>query len=100
MISEHHIYVIWFVFIFAGNLVHFIYILCMASVNERRRYNVTSSLIGWDHTQNDPSTHFDPADKLTLNQELNGRLYQHLWATVYQLVTLINILCVNQSVKW
>ena len=29
-------------------------ILCMRPSNERRRYNVTSSLIGWAHTQNDP----------------------------------------------
>ena len=28
-------------------------ILCMLSANERRRYIVTSSLIGWTHTQND-----------------------------------------------
>ena len=28
-------------------------ILCMRSANERRRYFVTSSLIGWAHTQND-----------------------------------------------
>ena len=29
-------------------------ILSMGSANERRRYNVTSSLIGWAHTQNGP----------------------------------------------
>ena len=29
-------------------------ILCMRSANERRRYIVTSSLIGWMHTQSDP----------------------------------------------
>ena len=29
-------------------------ILCMGSVNERRRSIVTSSLIGWTHDQNDP----------------------------------------------
>ena len=28
--------------------------LCMHPANESRRYNVTSSLIGWAHTQNDP----------------------------------------------
>ena len=28
--------------------------LYMLPVNERRRYNVTSSLNGWAHTQNDP----------------------------------------------
>ena len=26
----------------------------MGSAKERRRYTVTSSLIGWAHTQNDP----------------------------------------------
>ena len=30
-------------------------ILCMRPANGRRRYNVTSSLIGWTHTQKDPS---------------------------------------------
>ena len=29
-------------------------ILCMRPANERWRYNVTPSLIGWAHTQNDP----------------------------------------------
>ena len=29
-------------------------ILCMCPANERRRYIVTSSPIGWAHTQNDP----------------------------------------------
>ena len=29
-------------------------ILCMGSANGRRRYIVTSSLIGWTHTRNDP----------------------------------------------
>ena len=29
-------------------------ILCMRLANERRRYNVTSSLIGWAHPQKDP----------------------------------------------
>ena len=29
-------------------------ILCMSSASERWRYNVTLSLIGWVHTQNDP----------------------------------------------
>ena len=30
-------------------------ILGMSSANGKRRYNVTSSLIGWTHTQNDPA---------------------------------------------
>ena len=33
---------------YAGN------IMCMPPANERRRYIVTSSLIGWAQTQNDP----------------------------------------------
>ena len=32
-------------------------ILCTRPANERRRYIVTSSLIDWVHTQNDPWTH-------------------------------------------
>ena len=35
-------------------------ILCTCAANERRRYNVTSSLIGWAHTQNDPCWGCDP----------------------------------------
>ena len=31
-------------------------ILCMRPANERRRYNVTTSLFGWVHIQNDPWT--------------------------------------------
>ena len=31
-------------------------ILCMRPANEGRRYNVTSSLIGWSHAQNDLCT--------------------------------------------
>ena len=30
--------------------------LCMQPANERQHYNVTSSLIGWAHSQNDPWT--------------------------------------------
>ena len=29
-------------------------VLCLRPANERRRYNVTSSLIGWAHARNDP----------------------------------------------
>ena len=29
-------------------------IICMRPANERRRYNVTSPLIGWAHSQNNP----------------------------------------------
>ena len=29
----------------------------MRPANERRRYKVTSSLIGWAHTRNDPCIH-------------------------------------------
>ena len=34
-------------------------ILCMRPANERRRYNVTSSLIDWVHAQNDPCKRVD-----------------------------------------
>ena len=32
-------------------------ILCMHPANERQHYNITSSLIGWAHAQNDPWDH-------------------------------------------
>ena len=41
---------------------------CMHPANERRLYIVTSSLIGWAHTQNDPVTH---------------ALYYRIWPWVY-----------------
>ena len=34
--------------------------ICVRLANERRRYIVTSSLIGWPHTQNDPCKSCDP----------------------------------------
>ena len=46
------------VFILDANMLVAVYawiILCMRTVNERRRYHATSSLIGWAHKQNDPS---------------------------------------------
>ena len=39
-------------------------ILCMRPASERRRYNVTSSLIGWAHSQNDPWIQWSLARKL------------------------------------
>ena len=36
-----------------GGQIHSGIILCMHPANERRRYNVTSSLIVWEHAQND-----------------------------------------------
>ena len=36
------------------NLINAGIILCMSPADERRRYNVTPSLIGWSHSQNYP----------------------------------------------
>ena len=63
--------------------------LCMHAANERRRYNVTSSLIGWTHTQINPwtSTYYPPmhcllnADQCTctpLTQYHGMRIYHSL----------------------
>ena len=48
--------------------------LCMHPAN-RRRYNVTSCLIGWAHTQNDPCSHdiFYHCIKRLLWCSINGR---------------------------
>ena len=53
-------------------------ILCMCSANERRRYNVTSSLIGWAHSQNDPCdgiTWCPPHNTLTHHKNVGNRIY-------------------------
>ena len=50
-------------------------ILDMGSFNERRRYIVTSSLIGWVHTGNDPCVHFDLSPKRMLRTQASGRVY-------------------------
>ena len=42
---------------------HFVYIY-MCPANERRRYDVRSSLIGWVHTQNNPYKWFQLLAKL------------------------------------
>ena len=64
-------------FVFFASTLHLWYcqgvILCMCPTNERRRYIVTSSLIGWAHTQNDPCCHFDVhtkyySDRCDINQ--------------------------------
>ena len=44
-------------------------ILCMHPANERRRYIVMPSLIGWVHTQNDPCI---PACKFSLTKYLHN----------------------------
>ena len=55
-------------------------ILCMRPANERRRYNVTSSLIGWAHTQNDPCCDFSMAriilHNITLSKQLRCQWFE------------------------
>ena len=48
-------------------------ILCMCPANERQRYIVTSSLIGWAHTQND---HWKLV-MLILNSNLQTGIFRH-----------------------
>ena len=53
-------------------------ILCMGSANERQRYNVTSSLIGWAHTEYDPCNQWVlcTSGVLLLNACLTVRAHQ------------------------
>ena len=58
--------------------------LCMCPANERRRYIVTSSLIGWAHTQNDPWT---IQYKMVLNAGQMKRIistWMELWLASYK----------------
>ena len=50
-------------------------ILDMGSFNERRRYIVTSSLIGWVHTGDDPCVHFDLSPKRMRRTQDTGWVY-------------------------
>ena len=45
---QYNLVIIWYIF------PKLWMILCMCPANERRRYIVKSSLIGWAHSQNDP----------------------------------------------
>ena len=55
-------------------------ILCMRPANERRRYNVTSSLIGWAHARNDPWIH----TSITKTADITGPiLLQFQYLTSY-----------------
>ena len=51
-------------------------IFCVSPANERWRYIVTSSLIGWEHTQNDHYTH----DKYLLLIWQEMQLAYHLFS--------------------
>ena len=60
---------------------HYIFILCMHPVNERRRYIVTSSLIGWEHTQNDPCIFVQVS---SIKYRADSRLVPSQWETSLQ----------------
>ena len=49
-------------------------ILCIRPANERRRYNVNSSLIGWAYTQNDPCSS-QPVSHQAINMWTNNDLW-------------------------
>ena len=59
-------------------------ILCMRPANERRRYNVTSSLIGWVHSQDDPWTYKQFPLKLRVHWYAEYILQHHSKATEHQ----------------
>ena len=70
-------------------------ILCMRPANERRRYKVTSPLIGWAHMQNDPCTTWQ-----RIQPGLHGLshvfLIQHKWRSL-QLGSTTPQLCPQQD---
>ena len=50
-------------------------ILCMRPANERRRYNVTSTLIGWGHSQNHPCSFTPYVMKPNLFPQAAGQVF-------------------------
>ena len=63
--------------------------LCMRPANERRRYNVTSSLVRWAHTQNDPFVWYDTCldEYCCFKQELTR--WVHLWQSWHIAFSLV-----------
>ena len=59
-------------------------ILCMRPANERRRYIVTSPLICWAHTQNDPHS----ATSTRAKQTVTFIISPHIWRECMQLVLI------------
>ena len=62
-------------------------ILCMLSANERRRYNATSSLIGWAHTRNDgciePAPCSNTARRASIRRKVLYCIGPELWIPVW-----------------
>ena len=70
-------------------------ILCMCPANERRCYIVTSSPVGWAHTQNDPWYDYTSAIEATLKDMgrqitwLTQALY-HMWILFILVPVMMN----------
>ena len=62
--------------------------LGMHPANERRRYIVTTSLIGWAHTSTDPWVYLEELKSCDLCRALKWRLFN--WTLAYEDVKLIN----------
>ena len=70
----------------------------MSSANERRRYSVTSSLIGWAHTQNDPSVHYSVYGLSQWEKTLKCNVFSHwLSPSIHRIIPLSNILCMGSA---
>ena len=64
----------------------------MRPSNERWRYNVTSSLIGWVHTQNDPCRHYNG------NYD-GGKIESSYWNPPSTLKNLTQQICVRANIS-
>ena len=63
-------------------------ILWMRPANERRRYNVTSSLIGWAHSQNDPCSPIQSGAACNV-AKIEQRLYLNSQMNTSQMALLL-----------
>ena len=74
-------------------------ILFMRSPNERRRYTVTPSLIGWAHTQNDPCMIRKPTRGSKQNTNINTSTHNSCrTSSSMRYIKLTISLCVISSV--
>ena len=70
-------------------------ILCMRPANERWHYNVTSSVIGWVHTQNDPcGNSHDLEDFFSLQYKCltdKWRLFFFYWGSSHWIISTSSV---------
>ena len=85
-------------------LIYTVIILCMCPANERRRYNVTLSPIGWAHTQYDPCLYIAPMRllqyRISIQTHLKLKSIKISFSITHSSLSLSNILKYCPARQW